>query len=86
MQLVSCGYMRQYFTSKNINPADISQIVANFLADDWKFDYFYDFQKRGPTIHNIKDGGKTITCTHNTIEGCFCFSSIFSIGYETKIR
>ena len=37
--LLSCGYMRKYLASKNVNPADIGHIVTKFLYQDWKFDH-----------------------------------------------
>ena len=76
---LSCGYIRKYLTTRSITLADISQIVAKFLFEDWTFDFCYDFFEV-PTIHEIEDNGKTIRC--NCSGACFCFFSSFKIGMK----
>ena len=58
LHVLSCGYLRQYFSSRNRNPVDIAQIIVTFLDNDWKFDYFYDNLNKGPKVHGIKNNGK----------------------------
>ena len=43
LHLVSCGYLRKYFNTKNANPKDIAKIIESFLYVDWKFNYFGDY-------------------------------------------
>ena len=76
MHLISCGYIRKYLTSRNVNPSDIAQIVEKYLFDDWKFDYCYDYSNKGSTIHGIENGGKTLQC--NCFRRCYCFYSTFA--------
>ena len=82
LHLLSRGYVRKNFNTRNINPCDIAQIIVKFLFQDWKFDYCFDFGNQGSTIHGIKNNGKTIEC--NCKYSCYCFYSIFSIGMKPK--
>ena len=50
LHLLSCGYIRNYLTSRKMNPADIAHIVVIFLLNDWEFDYWYDYEHRGSEI------------------------------------
>ena len=46
---------------------------------DWKFNYFYDFENRGESIHGIYDNGKTFECkhfNHGRDCDCACFSRV----------
>ena len=81
--LLSSGYMRKYFTDKNINPADLAQIVTQFLINDWKFDYYHDFENTGAIRHNITNHGKTVKCN---CKNCFCacFFATFLFGMPPK--
>ena len=79
LHLVSCGYLRKYFNTKNVNPKDIARIIVVFLHMDWRFDYFGDntnyHENRTKTEHHgIYNNGKTIECTHNSY--CICFYRI----------
>ena len=69
--LLSCGYIRQYFTIKNVNPSDIGHIIKKFLKDDWEFDYLYDYLNRDPKTHGIENNGKLVKCI--TSEPCHYF-------------
>ena len=84
LHLLSCGYMRKYLTSRNINLSDIAQIVAMLLFEDWKFDYCHDYDNRGPTRHGIENNGKTLKCNCDNDDTCACFYSTFSIGMKPK--
>ena len=82
MHLLACGYLRKYFLTKNTNPKDIGYIIGAFLAVDWKFDYFYDYFKRGASseLHGIYDDGKTLKCKYDSgYSGCGCFARV-SVG------
>ena len=80
LQLLSHGYFRKYFTSRNINPIDIASIIVTYLFEDWKFDYYYDAFNEGPTMHRIENDGKQIKCKN--VLGCPCFYSMFSFGMK----
>ena len=90
--LLSCGYLRKYFTTKNTNPKDIAQIIVKFLVVNWNFDYTY-LPKDSQSSHGIFDNGKTITCDNkNRGYCCYCFYRI-SFGmvpnsgiYSIKIK
>ena len=82
LHLLSCGYIRKYLATRNINHNHIAQIVAKFLFEDWKFDYCYDYYNNGSTIHGIENDGKTIKCKSNG--SCCCFYSMFSIGMKPQ--
>ena len=84
LHLLSCGYIRKYLTSRNVNPCDIGCIVVKFLFQDWKFDYFYDFLNNGATIHGIENNGKTLKCNCAADDVCYCFFSIFSFGMKPQ--
>ena len=34
LHLLSCGYIRKYLLSRDINPDDVAQIIAKFLFED----------------------------------------------------
>ena len=46
----------------------------------WRFDYCYDYKKRGYKMHGIENNGKTIKCNHRAF-GCDCF---FTISNNSK--
>ena len=79
--LVSCGYLRKYFSSKNINPSNIGQIIATFLRMEWKFDHFYEYNKQGLKIHGIEDNGKTLYCNLSR-NWCHCCFISYSFGMK----
>ena len=81
LHLLSCGYIKKHFTSRNINPCDIAQIIVKFLYQDWKFDYCYDFLNKGSTIHCIENNGKTLKC--NGLH-CGCFFSAFLFAMKPQ--
>ena len=67
-----------------MNFSDIAQIIAKFLFQDWKFDYCYDYDNKGPTRHGIENNGKTAKCNYNINGICDCFFSIFSIAMKPQ--
>ena len=88
IHVLSCGYIRKYCATRNMNFRDIGQIIGIFLLENWKFDHVYDYKKRGTIIHCVKNNGKMIECTcrydHQSKEPCFCFYSILSIGMKPQ--
>ena len=64
LDLISCGYIRKYFATRNRNPNDIACVIVKFLFNDWKFDYFRhscDHYKKS-SVHGIYNNGKTARC------------------------
>ena len=80
-QLLSCGYLRKYFSSKNVNPTDIASILSKFLPIDWKFDYFHDYRNAGLSQHGIENNGKTLKC-NCTLNSCYCFFISYSFAMK----
>ena len=80
LDLVSCGYLRKYFNTKNMNPKDIAKMIALFLAIDWTFDYFFDSgdKNNGLTIHGIENDGTTLKCNYKRSGNCACFFCSYS--------
>ena len=67
-----------------VNPVDLSQIVAKFLFEDWKFDYCYDYANSGSTTHAIEIDGKRLKCNSMHVHFCHCFFVSFSFGMKPQ--
>ena len=51
----------------------------------WKFDYFYDFEWKGQTMHGIENNGKKVVCNHNSgYWPCNCFFCCYSFGMKPQ--
>ena len=69
LDLISCGYIRKYFSTRNINPNDIGCVIVKFLFNDWKFDYFRhscEYYEKS-SVHGIYNNGKTARCDCHAI-------------------
>ena len=65
------------------------------LSLEWKFDYCYDFRRRGSKIHLIKNNGQALTCNYEDgwDDECGCFFCSYSFPmkpnsgkYKIKFR
>ena len=84
LSLLSHGYIRKYFNTKNINPSDIAQIISTFLSHNWTFDTYYDYTNtKGLKMHNISNDGKTIKCDYDWGD-CYCFFASFSLKMKPQ--
>ena len=54
------------------------------IKQDWKFDYFYDFNNHGQSVHGIYDNGKTFQCKHDIDTSCQCFSRV-SFAHQAEV-
>ena len=95
MYLLSCGFIGEYFASKNLNPKHIATIILKFLDNDWKFDYFETScteYKKTLYDYGIFNNGKTVKCDCHVDYCCYSLYRI-SLGmhpnsgiYDIKMK